>query len=1423
MYQAYSKLLESSSVVCSCHGHLKNATEDNLVIAKHDILEVYSVKDETSQTMVLDCVYPMSAAVDDMQTVLFPGHSREFLVLAFAEAKLTVLYWDDEENGLKIKSLHLLEEPALANEREPVFETSPTVQLRVDPGGAGRPPQCLVLLVNKRFLFILPFARPVGSLDWGGSSGTAVAPKFPLERPGLIDLQAEMHLTGIRDIAFVDGYFRPTVMVLHEGEQTWSGRLRLALGDEGKIIEKKYLTMAASIVSLTISNGKIDSSHRPIASKLPYNTFSLVPLCYEPFGALILGSNTILHVSQDEQSAYGVHVNAYGKDELSSDPALQLPYGECTLKDSFGTPIPLNVQPGNTQSVPARLVLNLTGAKCVQLPGSEMHYFLALASGDVCGVKIVRNKQNGFVSDIHVRLIEGVMPLPCMPKPSTPMPSCPSPSTLCSLGKYLFVGSSSGDSMLLKRSDDVSKPLTFAKVLTLLNTGPIIDAALGDSSIDAKDQNDDTEVFPTPSLGVSSVVPIHLKSTIDRSFPERHASMEIVAATGRGKDGAVCILNKTVKPFTLCSHMMDSHACFAIRFAVNNKRKRDDDEKVPDSGYHNYLLITTGVSTMVMKAGKELAETDTPLLRQQTVYAASLIKDQVVVQVTKNQVLVCDVHDGLVAKQVTEVESQSLSPEVTVHQACHHETTTTLLMSDGTIRLAAASYVKEGDSNPTLGLDITVPKFPEHPHGFVTSISMCGVPINDPFYFPTADIKGTTTEQTILLTLGWSTGTIQIYNLHNWELLYTYNNMQALPGIATTDMPHNATGDSFIEDVWMGKVDSSDMWYHLAFVTSDDFLHTYRAYVYNGSLRWQKVGNSLVAGRRAEGTGPTVKLNEGPPKLKTRMSNGKVVSVFAETPLQARIQDFSNIFGNEGIFIRTARGGLWGFSERGHIRLHEMARMAPVKSMTPLNITCCKAGFALATANGLKIMQLTWHKRMNFKAPWPTRKILLRSSPHKIAFDGHHRTYTLVVSTEQSFKPTKTAFDSEADAFLTETEAESRMKEVPPTEGVPIPTNGRFELLLYSAYSWKPFTCVVLKENEQVLTFSSIQLTKDPLAALRASMPNLPGLQTQKEVITLQVCGTGFPVAEDIPCRGRIILLRVRVGRTRDDRVLEIEHELQTKGPVTAINASEGHIFAAVAGKIHVYSYEWNKKKLSLVAWCDVKMYTTSLSFMKHYVLVADMYSSVQVLRWSEISRTLTVLAKDTNKTPSTACNFQSEKGTLGMVCCDDYGNITTFCYDPTLSTTLLQPLSDIHINTVVNKMLRLRTFLPPMVGDSDTVQPGNQTALLFGTKGGALCILQSVAESTHRDLHWLYSKMVTDLEHFAGLHPRASRKFKGRRLRRPDPKNRRSVILDMQLLSKFADLPHETQEQLTNAAGFGSRQRAIATLLSLRQEVNYL
>eukprot|EP01060_Flectonema_neradi_P031544 TRINITY_DN4814_c0_g2_i1.p1 TRINITY_DN4814_c0_g2~~TRINITY_DN4814_c0_g2_i1.p1 ORF type:complete len:1459 (+),score=230.96 TRINITY_DN4814_c0_g2_i1:51-4379(+) len=1442
MYQACTKILESSSVTSTCTGKFLDEITPGLVVVKHDALELYSLPIEGDACGVqLVSVYKVSQAIESVLAVRFPGYDTDCLIIAFAEAKLSVLQWDHPVHKFRIVSLHLLDDPVMTLEKDPSDEVRGRIKLYLDPGSVvgGRSSECVLAFVHQRFLFVLPFARSTdSSLDIMGGANNNLPCEYPLGDAMFVDLHSH-GMKGIPDIAFVDGYYTPAMMILHEDEQSWAGRLKMALGDDGQVIENKTLTMCASVLSITLGAGKIDVSSISIAQKLPYNAHKLVALRTEPYGALVLGVNSICHISKNEQSGYAIHVNNFGRDEFLSDTALQMPFAEGYLKDSSDKRISMYTEPGNSSTPSIRFILSLANARVI--PVDQDRFFMVLATGEPLFIKV--NRQGTVVSDISFALCEGLAPLSAHPVPSVgkPLPDCPMPSCLSSIGDYIFVGSRLGDSVILNKGPQG----VFTKIATLQNIGPITDISLGDSSVELPEevQLPETEVFPTPSLGMAAVVPIHLKPTTKKTFQEKHTSMEIVTASGLGKEGSVCVLQRTVKPLTLCNFDVPCEGVFSLHFDFGQKRKFNEEtiERPPQNkSHHQCILLSTISSTAMLRTiGDDLVEsTAGPFIRdEQTLFACNLnLSDKnAVCQVTKTSVAVFD--DGESFFQHNFVQTGTAF----IHQACSRGDSVVCFMSDATLQIVKAGYVTEEGQPPKLHVDIVTPGVPDIlSYGFITAVSIARVSVNDPLF--QQDVKEHKRQEqsdqlTDVLSVVTLSGHLFLYKIDDWSVIRCFPNILDLPEILTPDgVKAEVTPTTLhVVDLFFGKIDSFDSIPHLLFLTSDDQIHGYKGFCHDG-LRFRKTHHSFGERRTESGGHPTA-----PPKLscvdqsmelfiKKHDGSDKLSNVFAVTPQQARFTHFKGIMGNEGVFIRSTQGGWWCFSEKMHLRMHPMVKMPCVKSFCSLNTTTCKHGFALATENGVSLMLLTWHKRMNFKSAWPTRKIRIRSSPKFIVFDPTHRTYTLVLSNERPFKPVKTAFDSEADIFLAGA-TDKLPKEITPADGIPIPTNGRFELQLYSSLSWKPFSSVgTILENEKVLCCLPVSLKKPE--SNNASGGGYGDRDRRRErersgksnlTASFQAVGTAFPIAEDIPCRGRILLLRVRVGRTRDDRVLEVEHEISTNGPVTSITSSGGFLFATVAGKIHVYSYDWNKKSLDFVSWSEARMFTSSMTSIKNLILAGDLLQSVQLHRWTESGHQLTPLSKDTNSLSVSCCEFIVDRNTLTVVVFDDNGNISTFSYDPATSQQLLQPLSDMHIGTSTSRALRLHTFHLPAPHESDILRQGNRVALLFGTNEGAIYTLQPVMEHTHRDLHWLSNKMTTEIPHFAGLHPRASRKFRGKRNSKPEQRNRRSHILDMSLVEEFPSLPRDIQESLTASSGLGSCEQVSATIRGVGQEVAYL
>ena len=450
--------------------------------------------------------------------------------------------------------------------------------------------------------------------------------------------------------------------------------------------------------------------------------------------------------------------------------------------------------------------------------------------------------------------------------------------------------------------------------------------------------------------------------------------------------------------------------------------------------HHDCLLLATAAESMVMRVGKKLVERkkDTPLSRLATVFAANMLDGAIAVQVTPLSVIVLE-REGHKEHEI-KTEDRAPGAQPRAHQALSTETHCIILMTDGTLRIIAVALSESGELSFSIS---TAPEqFLQTERGFISAISLQENTVCEESFRSNV---GAPTKP--LLTVAWTSGCVQIVDLQSFEVLQTLHNVMELSeylyeGSSVFSPEWEKEGDNekpllgvpageHIVAVFCGRVEATDNLPHLIVISSDDTLCAYRAFHYEGAVRWIKVVQEVH--RNAEA------LNHltAPPRLSPiddfvskivvkRDDAGNTVNVFPKTPRPSRITSFANIFGNEGIFIRHMRTSSFAFSEKGTLRVHGMAREEEVRCMTPLNSPTCTEGFSLLTESGLKIMLLTWHKRMNFKSPCPTRKIFLRRTPHKLVFDGNLRTYTIVVSDEKPFKPVKTTFDSESDVFLQE-------------------------------------------------------------------------------------------------------------------------------------------------------------------------------------------------------------------------------------------------------------------------------------------------------------------------------------------------------------------------------------------------------------------
>ena len=126
---------------------------------------------------------------------------------------------------------------------------------------------------------------------------------------------------------------------------------------------------------------------------------------------------------------------------------------------------------------------------------------------------------------------------------------------------------------------------------------------------------------------------------------------------------------------------------------------------------------------------------------------------------------------------------------------------------------------------------------------------------------------------------------------------------------------------------------------------------------------------------------------------------------------------------------------------------------------------------------------------------------------------------------------------------------------------------------------------------------------------------------TQPDLHKCWAIGTGFvsPAAEDTPCKGRILLFKVDIQAAKLSKAWTVESR-QTRGPVTAVNSVDGKLLAALGSSpssLRIYRYDVRSEGLTALSFYDTPFAAVSVDVVKNYILIGDIYRSVQLSKLS--------------------------------------------------------------------------------------------------------------------------------------------------------------------------------------------------------------
>lgn len=499
--------------------------------------DIFVQRTEHTSKLVLVAEYPLEGTILSLARIkaLDTKSGGDALLIAFRDAKMSLVEWDPTAHALSTISIHYYEGEELQGAPWDAELAHYHNFLAADPSS-----RCAALKFGARHLAILPF-RQVGDdlvegddydpdfdeptdapaakekVTNGDVAQTPYKSSFALSLP-----QIDPTLTHPVHLDFLHEYREPTFGIISANKATAASLLY----ERRDILTYTVFTLdleeKASTALLSVTG-------------IPYDTHKVIPLPLPVGGALLLGSNQFIHVDQAGKTS-AVAVNDFAK-QCSSFP----------------------------MSDQSDLGMRLEDATVELLSSENGDLLVVLKDGSLA---IVSFKLDGrSVSGLSIRRVSE-------DKGGSVISTTASCAT--SLGRNrMFVGSEDGDSVLLgwtKKTAQLSRKRSHAEMLAddaelsfdeedleddddLYGDGPSAAKAASASSEASDPSNYTFRIHDNmPSLAPIKDMALAGQKVTDATVGavEKTADqLDLVASIGRGKAGGLAIMRREIDPVVL--------------------------------------------------------------------------------------------------------------------------------------------------------------------------------------------------------------------------------------------------------------------------------------------------------------------------------------------------------------------------------------------------------------------------------------------------------------------------------------------------------------------------------------------------------------------------------------------------------------------------------------------------------------------------------------------------------------------------------------------------------------------------------------------------------------------------------------------------------------------------------------------------------
>ncbi|KAG0172330.1 Cleavage and polyadenylation specificity factor subunit 1 [Apophysomyces sp. BC1034] len=1375
--------------------------------------------DGTSGRLELVAQYKLNGSIATLGVVRTASprgkEGCDSLLLGFNDAKMSLLEWSPATNSIVTVSIHYYERDELKKE----FLTNPyPPTIHMDPQQ-----RCAVMNFYDNKLAVLPFRQsekrdgPISLLDVDDQ-----AQKWPYSSSFVLDLESiDSRIKNVIDMVFLSGYYEPTLAILFQTEQTWTGQVC-------SIFPNAKDTVSVVVISLDLS-AKI----YPIIyslDKLPYDCLKLFAMPKPVDGLLIIASNSLLHVSQGSPGV-GVAVNGYTK---KTTEFAGMAYGDETIK----------------------MDLVLDGAKAFSLGGKRCVIFLQDGAWILVEMVLDGNKVVGMEL-VKMEHAQG--------KATAPLAMVPSCVTSVKDGEYFFLGSRVGDSLLIKwryNSDPVKRTklsagdLTFRVCDSLLNTGPIVDMAVG--NVEHAEVPDLTEA--------TSITP----------------DLELASCSGHGKNGSLCVFQRHIRPISTFSFTQsDCQSVWSIKcrkehYFEGMQVGRGQGSKGPaylwnedtaDAGnafnnsFDKLLFISKSTSTLVLAAGEELQElgnsdfyTSGPTVTVSTlfdhtqivqVYAHGVMllspegKLLQTLPVKKSRIVDASIYDPYILLSLEDQTILALQGNPDTRDLSHMQVPSSLNAEDDTStsstnkkthsppKDAVDSFdeidldlygdqtdhvekVKEDtpiadDSNKTLAAEPDYEDDEEMLYDDNETAPVHTVAGGEEIDEINVSMKGglsEVTQITFWCLLYTTDGTLQLHTLPDFRACFAFPRFDLLPGLivdhpvrepssATLQQQTSAvpgdTGTTTIKELIIANIGKERKTPHLVARTHTDDIIIYKAFGFVSTsdpstagdldrlaLRFSRVHHEYVSRKthaESEKKDDVMQIDEFEvPDEDANTPSDKPQPV----PFRRHMLiPFTDISGYAGVFVAGPQPAWLLCSCKSFVRVHPMKSDHEIIGFTQFHNVNCKHGFISVDAeSNIRLCGLPTGKA-TYDMDWIMQKVPLGQTVHKIEYHPTMRVYAVLVSSPEAVR-----LRNEEGAPIDGKEGERDVGEF-------LPVVDRYSLLMVSPVTWEVVDRVEFEEYEQGFSLQCVALESK---------------QTSTGRKHFMAVGTGYLRGEDTAMRGSIYLFDIievvpEPNNPQTNHRFKHLHTEDVKGAVTALCDASGHLVSCIGSKVIIWSFEDNESVVG-VAFIDVQIYVTSICSIKNFIVLGDAQKSVWFLGFQLEPAKLVLLGKDYQSFEVASVNFIIDDKSLYLLVGDTDDNMDIYQYAPfnlqSFGGQKLMRRGDFHVGAQVRTMVRL-----PQISQGEY---NRRHFCLCGSFSGSISVVSPIPEKTFKRLNTLYGQLVNGLQHVAGLNPRAFRLIKGPKQRMSS--NRTKAVLDGDLIFEFAGLAVNQQREMTKQIG---------------------